>query len=363
MKYKLLLVDDEATNLKLLREILKDEYELAYAKEGYSALELAAQSPDLILLDVMMPKMDGYEACRQLKANSKTKNIPVIFVTAKSDVLDELKGFELGAVDYITKPISPPIVNARIKTHLSMRAAYLKLEIQNQALLEAEQLKKDIDLITRHDLKAPLNGIIGFTDLLLFDNTVQDAHKELITIVQNQGYRLLDMINLSLGLFKMEQGTYQLETTKVDILLVLNRILKDVVVLMRSKRHVEILIDDRSVEQSEKFFILGEELLCYSMLSNLIKNALEAISSGSSVTIRLRKVAEMATVDIHNPGMVPEAVQACFFDKFVTSGKRSGTGLGTYSAKLIAETQGGTIHMNTSETEGTHVIVSMPCPV
>src|SRR5476651_2808200 len=117
----ILAVDDEASNLQLLRQILQDHYRLAYAKDGVRALELAAQErPDLILLDVMMPGMTGYEVCRALKADPATSAIPVIFVTAQGELDDELSGFEAGAVDYITKPVSPPIVRARVRTHLSL---------------------------------------------------------------------------------------------------------------------------------------------------------------------------------------------------------------------------------------------------
>ena len=117
----LLLVDDEATNLQVLRQILQDDYRLLYAKDGEKALELAQNNPvELILLDIMMPAMTGYEVCRQLKAMPATASIPVIFVTALCDVKDEADGFDAGAVDYITKPVSPPIVRARVRTHLSL---------------------------------------------------------------------------------------------------------------------------------------------------------------------------------------------------------------------------------------------------
>lgn len=117
----LLLVDDEPTNLQVLRHILQDDYRLLFAKEGVRALEMAERErPDLILLDVMMPGMTGYEVCEALKANPALDSIPVIFVTALGDVDDEARGFEVGAVDYITKPVSPPIVRARVRTHLSL---------------------------------------------------------------------------------------------------------------------------------------------------------------------------------------------------------------------------------------------------
>ena len=140
---KLLLVDDEPTNLQVLRQILQDDYRLLFAKSGDKALELAVQErPALILLDVMMPGMTGHEVCSRLKAQPATSGIPVVFVTALADVQDEAQGFALGAVDYITKPVSPPIVRARVRTHLSLvRADELRetrLQIVQRLGLAAE---------------------------------------------------------------------------------------------------------------------------------------------------------------------------------------------------------------------------------
>ncbi|MGA8709477.1 MAG: two-component system response regulator [Steroidobacteraceae bacterium] len=118
---RILAVDDEPTNLQLLRQILQEQYGLLFAKDGERALQLAQQErPDLILLDVMMPGMTGYDVCRRLKSVEATAAIPIIFVTALADTADELTGFEAGAVDYISKPVSPPIVKARVRTHLSL---------------------------------------------------------------------------------------------------------------------------------------------------------------------------------------------------------------------------------------------------
>ncbi|MDM4766317.1 HD domain-containing phosphohydrolase [Pelomonas sp. SE-A7] len=118
---KLLLVDDEPANLQVLRHALQDDYRLVFARDGHKALELArAESPQLILLDVMMPALSGLDVCRTLKAQAATRSIPVIFVTALADTQDEAQGFEAGGVDYISKPISPAIVRARVRTHLSL---------------------------------------------------------------------------------------------------------------------------------------------------------------------------------------------------------------------------------------------------
>jgi putative two-component system response regulator len=134
---RILIVDDEPANLKVMREVLGSSYRMSFAKSGDAALALLEkEQPKLILLDIMMPDMNGFEVCQIVKANPKTAHIPIIFVTALGDENDEFKGFELGAVDYITKPISPAIVRARVKTHLS--------------LVQADQLKQaHVDLVQR----------------------------------------------------------------------------------------------------------------------------------------------------------------------------------------------------------------------
>jgi len=137
-KQTILVVDDTPDNLSLITSLLKDLYRVRIATNGSKALQIAFSNepPDLILLDIMMPEMDGYEVCRALKSDSQTNEIPVIFLTAKSEIEDELKGFELGAVDFITKPISPPIVLARVRTHLRLKKVidYLKSKLEREDL-------------------------------------------------------------------------------------------------------------------------------------------------------------------------------------------------------------------------------------
>jgi len=133
---RLLLVDDEPANLQVLRQVLQDDYRLLYARDGHKALELArSESPQLILLDVMMPGLSGLDVCRTLKAQQATAAIPVIFVTALSDAQDEAQGFEAGAVDYIGKPISPATVRARVRTHLQLVRAEALRETRLQIVL------------------------------------------------------------------------------------------------------------------------------------------------------------------------------------------------------------------------------------
>ncbi|WP_379133867.1 two-component system response regulator [Paenibacillus sp. sgz500958] len=145
----ILVVDDTPDNIVLLSGLLKEQYKVKVATNGEKALQVAKSSPpDLILLDIMMPVMDGYETCRRLKEDEELKDIPVIFLTAKEEVEDENKGFGLGAVDYITKPLSSPILLSRVKTHLTLKMSKDFLEDQNQYLeAEISRRTKEISLI------------------------------------------------------------------------------------------------------------------------------------------------------------------------------------------------------------------------
>jgi len=129
MKHRLLIVDDQSANIRVIAEALRDEYELFFATNGAKALEIATSNDiELVLLDVVMPDLDGFEVCRRLKADERTAKIPVIFVTAREEMSDETRGFDVGAVDYITKPIRPPIVHARVRMHLELKQARDLLE-------------------------------------------------------------------------------------------------------------------------------------------------------------------------------------------------------------------------------------------
>ena len=168
---QILVVDDEASNLQLLRHILQDQYRLLFAKDGPRALELArSEDPQLILLDVMMPGMTGYETCKLLKADPATAAIPVIFVTALNDTADEVVGFDAGAVDYITKPVSPPTVRARVRTHLSLvgvdELKKTRLEIVQRLGLAAEYKDNETGLhVIRMSHYARILGLaLGMTE-------------------------------------------------------------------------------------------------------------------------------------------------------------------------------------------------------
>lgn len=360
-KQTILLVDDESTNIKILHEILQKDYQVIFATTGPRAIQLAvSKKPDLIILDIIMPEMDGYSVCKELKQNPETQDILIIFITVKDHSDDETKGFELGAVDYITKPISPSVVKARVRTHLSLMLARRELEVKNKELIEAASLREDIEAISRHDLKTPLNGIINLPQLIAEDGPINSEQQEYLDIIENSGYQMLNIINMSLNLCKMERGNYAFLPQNVNLLQIIKKIQSEMRNILKLKNiFLSVVIEGRKFYSFERFIIHGEEFLLYSMMANLIKNAIEASPENETITIYLDH-NEMDQIRIHNAGTVPEKIRDDFFEKYSTHGKESGLGLGTYSAKMMAEIHSGTIALKSDEQNGTDIIVQLP---
>jgi len=353
-KAMILVVDDTPENIDVLSGLLGDDYDVKVAKNGKIALKIAGKMiPDLILLDIMMPGIDGYEVCRRLKSDDTTREIPVIFITAKTEMEDEIKGFEIGGVDFITKPISPPIVLARVKAHLALQREKLLLK-------ENLRLRGDVERITRHDLKTPLNPILSYPALMKNDDNLTEKQAKYINTIESSGRKMLNMINMSLDLYKMEQGTYEVKPDKVDLIQVFDEIKGETKIRLKVKRlTVETMIDGSPAGESDQFILPGEKLLLYSMLANLFKNSVEASPKKEKIIIAMKQ-GENRSVSIHNQGTVPEEIRDTFFEKYATAGKSEGTGLGTYSARLIAETLGGNISLDTSEDGGTTIHINFP---
>lgn len=225
-----------------------------------------------------------------------------------------------------------------------------------------ERLREDVDRMTRHDLKSPLNGILVFPQLMLQADNLTPDQREMLGLIMDSGYQMLKMINLSLDLYKMEIGSYVIRPRALDLLPLLRKILTEfqnfIVIRMLS---VHLRLEGALVTGAESFMVKAEEMLCYSMLANLIKNAIEASPQGERIVIDLGSRPGERVVSIQNQGVVPRAVRERFFQKYVTLGKQEGTGLGTYSSRLIAQTHGGSISMETSDQTGmTTLTVILP---
>lgn len=361
MSATVLVVDDEEVNVDYLVTTLADDVDLAVAMDGATALDLVKRAPpDLVLLDVMMPGMDGFEVCRRLHEDEATRDIPVIFVTAVADTTDVVRGLELGAVDYILKPFEPMIVRARVRNHLTRKLALEQIREQNEALREAAAFREDVERITRHDLKGPLNSVLGYAEILLEDGGLTPEQEADLLAIKRAGHQMLGMINLSLDLFKMERGIYHVNAEPVDVLRVAHELARDYAAQHRVPGPtIEVTLDGRPPVPGDTFVLPGERLLFYSALGNLVKNAVEASPADGVVRIALTSRPQ-PTLEVWNRGAVPAAIRDRFFEKYVTFGKARGTGLGTYSARLFTEALGGRLELDASVEGETRVVARYP---
>jgi PAS domain S-box-containing protein len=228
------------------------------------------------------------------------------------------------------------------------------LESQNETLKDNVRLREEVDRIGRHDIKTPLNSIVAVPRLLREERKLGPEADELLGIVERAGYRILSMVNLSLDLYKMEQGTYVFRPDAVDLIDLVGKVVADVRTHAESKR-VQVRQVVRHIP-----YAWAEELLCYSLVANLLKNAVEASPEGAEVWVRPEFTDGNVLLRIHNQGAVPAAIRDTFFQKYSSLGKASGTGLGTYSARLMARVQDGDVAMATSDATGTTVTVRLP---
>jgi two-component system, sensor histidine kinase and response regulator len=357
----ILVIDDTPEDIAILREELKAEYRVLAAidHETVSRAVHAAPLPDLILLDIMMPDIDGYELCRELKADPDTSLIPVIFVTARDAAESEAEGFAAGCVDYITKPVNPLLVRARVRTHVELKAAREDLLRQNEILRDNMRLREEVEAINRHDIKNPLMIIMNVPQVVLSDPGLSEGNRRLLKLVDDAGHRILEMVNSTIDMLKMEKGTYVVTPVAVEVCPLIERIAATLRSIMNDNGVAfEVKLDGGPVD-GRSFSVWGEDLLVYSLLANLLKNAVESSPTGATVTVALETGAE-AVISIHNDGAIPEPIRGRFFQKFATAGRRGGTGLGAYSARLMTTTLGGWIGVETSEERGTTVTVKLP---
>lgn len=358
-----LLVDDERMMLNMLGGLLQQDYRVLVATNGEQALMRAEghEHPDLILLDVLMPGMNGYEVCQRLKEQDSTRDIPVMFLTVNQDEKEETRGFEAGAVDYINKPVRPSVLLARVQTHLQLKFMREELRQKNEKLQQTAQLRDEVERIMRHDLKTPLNSMISLPALLVKHYDFTAEHRELLRNAERSGRKMLEMINRSLDLYKMEVGAYKPMLQPLDLIPVIKAAANEAVIAhLAAEKSWCLLHCGEPAPENLEVWAEGEEMLCYPMFSNLLQNAFEASPSGGKVEINVDdQDPTRAIIVITNTGAVPEEIRERFFEKYITAGKQHGTGLGTYSARLCAETQNGSIRLELPKQDQTQIVVEL----
>jgi len=228
-----------------------------------------------------------------------------------------------------------------------------------------QQMKEDVDRILYHDIRSPLSGIISLPYLLEEDENLTAPQKEILQTIRQLGTDILEMANISLALSKQEHGTYEFHPVQVQLVNLLEKTWRNVANLLQTSADRLIVTADGSpANSSHDIRVLGEELLLRSVWTNLLTNAVEASPHDSPITVHIhthqQNDGSLVCVSIHNLGIVPERIRSKFFEKYITTGKSRGTGLGAYSAKLMIETMGGSITMKSPDRDGTSVEFSLP---
>jgi len=378
-KARILVVDDMPPNLELLSELLSPEYRVNVAMNGLDAIALASSSPqpDLILLDIMMPGMDGYQVCSVLKKKEKTKHIPIIFVTAMGETQNEEKGFALGAVDYVTKPYSPPIVLARVKTHLELynqtrhlqnlvKERTAELEQARVEAVMANKAKSNFLANMNHELRTPLNGIMGMTQILMSTQPTQEQ-KEFLEYAHTSSVRLLSMVEDMLDLSNSEAGRIDLTPEDFEVVKSLEHIIDN----YRKQASEKGLYFSVSVNDNLPKSLNGDVRKIRQVLINLLNNAIRFTERGGiEVEIAVAdggrdKVALQFTVTDTGVG-IPEEQQAHIFEPFsigedFMTKKYGGAGLGLTISKNLVTQMGGIIWLASTTDDATSFSFLVPC--
>ncbi len=367
----ILIVDDQVENLKILGNILGERnYRIALATNGTEALNFVERKlPNLILLDVMMPDIDGFEVCSRLKAYEKTKDIPIIFLTAKSQMEDMLYGFKIGGVDYITKPFKQEELMARVETHLQLKHSRDIILKQNENLLKLNNEKGMFLSLAAHDLKNPALVITGFAGIMekSAEELTPEDTREFAVDIRESGNTMLGILSDLVEINQFEQGKVQFMFENVHISNLLERIVDD----MKSyanKKSIEINYEsqinsdtiDSDMEKVEKIF------------SNLISNAIKFSPFGKKVMVKasdfIDKFDDQKFVRIEvqdeGPGL-NEDDKKKLFQKFAKlsakpTNNESSTRLGLSIVKNIVDNLKGRIRCDSEPGKGTNFIVELP---
>lgn len=376
----IMIVDDNPANLKLLEEMLVQQgHEVRSFPLGRLALASAvSNSPALILLDINMPEMNGYEVCERLKANAELSNIPVIFLSALNDIQDKVRGFRSGAVDYISKPFQFEEVHARVETHLKLHSLQREMRLQNERLEQAvaartQELANANERLTildssknaflsliSHEFRTPLNGLLGVGELILAEMPSTAENRELQQLFEQSRRRILSILDDALLLTQIDVSGQQFRSAPVALDTVLSRAIESAAEFAES-RSVALTGPPASPD-----VILGDEDLLIRALHALVEAAVKFSELGGTVALSRYTARDSLAVVIESRGRtIPTPALPKFFDLFsiedaITPG--GDLGLGPPVAHRILRLFGASVSVMNLNPAGVRLTVSLTAP-
>lgn len=379
--HTILIVDDSANNIKILRELLRD-FHLKVALNGHKALQIASGDtpPDLILLDIIMPEMDGYEVCKRLKENVSTKSIPIIFLTAKYEKEDVVRGFECGAKDFISKPFDPKELLARVQTQLELVMfrtrqvkmkrwleetiqertqdfidANMELKIANEQLQELDKAKLDFLQIASHEIRTPLNGIFG--SLWLLQESGNQDLKVYFDMLDTSVKRLERFTQKALLATELRASNYKIryEPCKLNDFI---KIASDQCSNEIQEKKISMVIDPGANLEFD-----SDPKLLQVSISEIIANAIKYSKEGGQVLIKTEKLQDRIIFECidEGKGFNDKAIKHLF--ELLRPGEQhidENIGLSLAIVKMIMNTMKGTIEVGNNDVKGAWVKLSFP---
>jgi len=355
-----LVVEDTIANLRLLSELLSAQgYEVRAVTNGRQAIQaVEREPPDLILLDINMPELNGYEVCRQLRAQERSKDVPVIFITALTDTVDKVRAFDAGGVDYVTKPFQIEEVLARVKTHIALRRAQAGVADSYTRLRAAEQLRDDLVHMVVHDLRSPLSALLINLGLLGLAATLSDDDRQILQSAVESAEAIDRMADTMLDVSRLEAGKMPVDPAVWD----LAQMARDVRAALGTT-DVETPID---IESADVVNVTCDGALVRRVIENLVSNSLKYSPAGTRVHISIGSGNGHARVAVHDQGRgVHPDVREKIFEKFATVAARQDSiyksfGLGLAFCKLAIEAHGGTIGVEPGVPAGSTFWFELP---
>lgn len=351
----ILVVDDQPNNLKVISSVLGDSYSLSFANNGPNALKILENlQPDLILLDVMMPGMDGYEVCQRIKSTEKTKELPVIFLTAKNDIEDILKAFRAGAVDYITKPFNIMELKVRVGNHLSLKHTREQLKNANDKLLQVIHEKDKFFTIIAHDLRNPFIGISSLSQIMVeqLGSLQLDEMEEYAREIHHASTNAFNLLKNLLSWAKSQTGRMDFVPQHLDV----QELITETISFIQEAAILKSIEIESQI--AEGLSVFADKEMVATVMRNLVSNAVKFTRAGGKVLIRCERLDQHIRISVvdNGIGMTSKMVEEIF--RIDVSNGRKGTngepssGIGLLLCKEFTERNGGTITVESQPDQG-----------